>query len=186
MIARERIPNLLTFARIAAVPVSLLIILTNPAQHVLLFLVFGAAAATDFFDGYLARKWGVASPIGALLDPIADKLLVILMLLHLMVYYGLSLVPVAAIILREIYISGLREYLASKQVALPVSSGGKLKTGLQLTGILWMLGSPMLGWEFIGWAGSKVLWLAAAVAVITAVDYTKKSWPHLTSPSGEV
>lgn len=179
MISRTQIPNLLTFSRIAAVPICLLIILFNPAQHVLLFLVFGAAASTDFFDGYLARKWGVSSPIGALLDPIADKLLVILMLLHLMNYYGLSILPVSAIILREIYISGLREYLANKQVTLPVSRGGKLKTGLQLTGILWMLGSPMVGWQFIGWAGSKVLWLAAIVAIVTAVDYTKKSWVHL-------
>ena len=139
MLTRAQIPNALTLGRVAAVPLALAVILLLPSAHGLLFLLFFVASVTDFLDGYLARKWGVSSALGALLDPIADKLLVALMLLYLMGYYGLSLLPVAAILLRELYISGLREFLANRQIALPVSRGGKLKTALQLSGIGLML-----------------------------------------------
>lgn len=179
MIAREKIPNLLTLGRMASVPICLLIVLLAPGMHGLLFLIFGAAAITDYFDGHLARKWNIASPIGALLDPIADKLLVAVMLLYLMVHYGLSLLPVAVILLREIYISGLREFLAVKQIQLPVSKGGKLKTSLQLTGILLMLGGAWLGLTSALNLGDKVLWLSAALALATAIDYTQKAWPSI-------
>ena len=179
MFTRQQIPNVLTLIRIAAVPACLAVILLAPELHGLLFILFGAAASTDFLDGHLARKWNVTSPIGALLDPIADKLIVILMLLYLMVHYGLSLLPVAAMILREVYLSGLREFLANKQIALPVSKGGKLKTSLQLTGILFMLGAAWLHIDSAAWLGNKLLWLAAIVSISSAIHYTKVSWPHL-------
>ena len=179
MLSRQHIPNLLTFGRVLAVPVALLIILLAPTAHGALFLIFFAAAFTDFLDGYLARKWNVVSPLGALLDPIADKLLVALMLLYLMGYYELALLPVAAMILRELYISGLREFLANKQVQLPVSKGGKLKTSLQLTGILFMLLGIWIGHANATMLGTKLLWLAAALSVATAIQYTKDSLPHL-------
>lgn len=178
-IARAQIPNLLTFGRVAAVPVALALVLLAPGLQGPLFLLFLAASVTDFLDGYLARKWQVTSALGALLDPIADKLLVAVMLLYLMGQYGLSLLPVSVMLLRELYISGLREFLAAKQVALPVSKGGKLKTSLQMTGILLML---LGGWWNLATAlnwGDMILWAAAALSAATAWDYTQKSWPHL-------
>jgi CDP-diacylglycerol--glycerol-3-phosphate 3-phosphatidyltransferase len=179
VVTRAQIPNLLTFARVVAVPAVLLIILLAPAEHAALFFIFLAATATDFLDGYLARKWKVTSDLGALLDPIADKLLVVLMLLYLMVYDILSLLPVSVIILRELYISGLREFLAMKKITLSVSAGGKLKTSLQMTGILLMMLGIWQGHARAEWLGEKVIWLAAAFALGTAWDYTAKSWKHL-------
>lgn len=179
MLARDQIPNALTLGRVLAVPLALVIILLLPSAHGLLFLLFLAAAITDFLDGYLARKWGITSALGALLDPIADKLLVALMLLYLMGYYGLSLLPVAAILLRELYISGLREFLANRQVTLPVSRGGKLKTALQLTGIGLMLFWGWVHLPYADWLGNKILWLSAAVSVASAIQYTQASWKHL-------
>ena len=166
-------------------PVCLLIILLDPSQHAALFFIFLAAALTDFLDGYLARKWNLVSPLGALLDPIADKLLVALLLLYFAVFYGVSLLPVAAMILREIYISGLREFLAARQVQLPVSKGGKLKTSLQLASISLMLLAAAFGdvdppsGSLVFGIGHLCLWAAALVSVVSGIHYTRDSWPHL-------
>ncbi len=141
MLGRRQIPNLLTFARALAVPLSLLLIYLNPLNAMPLFVIFVAASITDFFDGYLARRWNAVSPLGAMLDPVADKLLVALMLVYLLtVFKGALLVPVAVILLREIYVSALREFIAAKGGELPVSKGGKLKTSLQMLAITLMLG----------------------------------------------
>ncbi len=172
MLARRHIPNLLTGARVIAVPLALGVMLAAPERTALLLWIFIAASITDFFDGYLARRWQVVSPLGAMLDPIADKLLVALMLIYLLVapgqppfvgdpgliawdgpggggklpaapYSFLSAVPlflpVVVIVLRELYIAGLREFLAHRQVKLPVSRGGKWKTALQMVAITLLL-----------------------------------------------
>ncbi len=179
MIARAQIPNLLTFARIAAVPACLVLMLVYPAQHVLLFVVFVAASLTDFLDGYLARKWQVTSALGALLDPIADKLLVALMLLYALLFFNLSLLIVAIIILRELYIAGLREFLAIRQIGLPVSRGGKLKTAVQMLGIGLLLAAPATGVLALVMVGKLLLSAAAALALTSAWQYTRASLPHL-------
>ena len=141
MSLKRRIPNFLTFLRVAAVPASLIIIVFQPQMTMALFVIFLVASLTDFFDGYLARKWNAVTPLGTLLDPIADKLLVALMLVYLLVVMGTQvLLPVSIILLRELYISGLREFLAARNVALPVSKGGKLKTALQMAAITLLLG----------------------------------------------
>ncbi len=137
----KNVPNLLTFARVLAVPVSLWLIYVSRAEALPLFWIFVAASLTDFFDGYLARKWNAVSPLGTFLDPVADKLLVALMLLYLLTRFGPALLlPIIIILLREIYISALREFLAAKKVALPVSQGGKLKTALQMLAVTLLLG----------------------------------------------
>lgn len=175
MLARRHIPNLLTYARVVAVPLCLALMLLNPAcKEPALFGIFVAASITDFLDGYLARKWNVVSPLGTLLDPIADKLLVALMLVYLLTAYGVELfLPVIVILLRELYISGLREFLASRQIALPVSKGGKWKTALQMVAIAWLL-SPLD--PIVGFA---LLYLAALLAITSAISYTRTSWKHL-------
>jgi CDP-diacylglycerol--glycerol-3-phosphate 3-phosphatidyltransferase len=171
MLARAQIPNSLTIARIVAVPVSLLIMILAPTAYLALLVIFVAAALTDFLDGYLARKWNAQSAFGAMLDPMADKLLVALLLLYLLQQTVLSIIPVAIILLRELFIAGLRESLALRQVPLPVSRGGKIKTALQMIGIalvLLALAYPVTGLlQF----GSIVIWIAAAFALVSAGEY---------------
>ena len=141
MTLRQRIPNLLTFARVLAVPVCLYLTCFAANGSFAVFWIFIAASLTDFFDGYLARKWNAVSPLGTFLDPVADKLLVGLMLIYLLTMFGtVLLLPVIVILLREIYISALREFLAAKGASLPVSKGGKLKTALQMLAIALLLG----------------------------------------------
>jgi cardiolipin synthase len=222
MLRRAQIPNLLTYARLLAVPACLAIILLDPSvtvghgqtfkmfpstvpiildKQVLLLLIFTLASLTDFLDGYLARKWNAVSPIGALLDPIADKLLVALMLVYLLTVIGAVLfLPIAVILLRELYISGLREFLANRRITLPVSKGGKWKTALQMLAIFLLLWSHMCGHPaadvnsfadgkgagacmlhtyyvdgYIYGAGAILLCLAALLAVTSAVAYTRAS-----------
>ena len=202
MIFRKTIPNLLTIARAVAVPVSLLLITHAPLYSMALFWIFIAASLTDFFDGYLARRWNAVSPLGTFLDPVADKLLVALMLIYLLTMFGtVLLLPVILILLREIYISALREFLAAKGVQLPVSMGGKLKTTLQMLAIALLLGhlayNPPGALRFPctivhtmkgflesdcsnqPWliriaenAGTPMLDIAALVALLTAIHYT--------------
>lgn len=199
---RQRIPNLLTFARVLAVPVSLALIYLPPDRSMALFWIFLIASLTDLLDGYLARRWNAVSALGTFLDPVADKLLVALMLIYLLTRFGtMLLLPVIVILLREIYISALREFLAAKQVALPVSNGGKLKTALQMIAVSMLLGhlaynppgalhfpctivQTMKGvlttsctnqpWllRLAEHAGTPMLNAAALVALLTALHYT--------------
>lgn len=199
MLTRARIPNLLTFARILAVPVALAVILYNPLCTQLLFWLFALAALTDFFDGYLARRWNATSTLGKLLDPMADKLLVTVLLLYFISVgsapvtdltaspLGLAnallnqplFVPVAIILMRELYVAGLRECMAGRGVSIPVSAGGKWKTATQMFGILLMLYALAYAWPQ-GWTyGCGLIWLAALLALYSAADYTRKAWPEL-------
>ena len=177
MIAKERIPNLLTYARVLAVPATLLLMMLGN-YPLALFWIFVFASITDFLDGYLARRWNCTGHIGAMLDPIADKLLVALMLLYLLHGFGLPLLPVALILLREIYISGLREFLSGRGLNLPVSSGGKWKTALQLLSIGLLTGSLAYNLENAWTIGLATLWISALLALSSAVQYTRASMKH--------
>lgn len=180
MITKRHIPNLLTVARVLAVPLALLLMAVG-SFHVVLFWIFVLAALSDFLDGYLARKWNVISAFGVMLDPVADKLLVALMLLYLLHESALPLLPVAIILLREIYVSGLRDFLGSRGVELPVSSGGKWKTALQLLAIACLLGSRAyeitVAWDI----GMAALWAAVVLTCTSAARYTRSVWAHLSS-----
>lgn len=208
MLTRRQIPNLLTGLRVGAVPLALGIVLLAPQSQLTLLIIFVVASITDFFDGYLARKWKATSALGAMLDPVADKLLVALMLIYIIaltkqpvsmgVIYPMGdlFFPVTAIILREIYISALREFLAAKKVKLLVSRGGKLKTVLQMLGITLVLAArviapydysmyshPLRGWSApLLSAGCVLIWLAALAALASAGQYTRASWKFLLPP----
>lgn len=209
---RARIPNLLTFARVLAVPVCLVIILAHPRWgYTALLWIFVTASLTDFLDGYLARKWNAVSAVGALLDPIADKLLVALMLIYLLMIKGAALMaPVAIILLRELYISGLREFLATRNITLPVSKGGKLKTATQMAAIILLLtelsmnppGQINFPCQLVARAtelttscieqpiilhlakeaGLPLLYAAALLALVSGLHYTYETWCRLTRP----
>lgn len=177
------LPNLLTMGRIAAAPAVALIFLasTGPAAHLAAFALFVLAALTDFLDGWLARRLDRITALGKMLDPIADKVMVILALATLMALSGPDpalVLPSLAILMREVLVSGLREYLGD--VKLPVTPLAKLKTTAQMIAIGGLLlagalpGLPLLGLVALG-----LLWLAAALTIATGIDYFRKAMPHL-------
>lgn len=178
------LPNLLTYGRLVAVPV-VAALLQSPAEHWMRWsalAVFTVAGVTDFLDGYLARIWKQQSPLGQMLDPIADKLLVATTLLVLASNQTLdnwTLWAAIIILCREILVSGLREYLAEK-ATLPVSALAKWKTTVQMIALGFLIAGPA-GEVVLPGAmriGATLLWLAAALTLYTAVDYLISGWPH--------
>ena len=183
------LPNLLTLSRIAAIPLIVALCLMRwPAADLAACAVFAAAALTDWLDGHLARRRRSTSEFGRMLDPIADKLLVgaVLMLLAgLGRLSDIGLIAAVVIMLREILVSGLREFLAGLSQGLPVSRLAKWKTGVQMTALgLLVAGDAsarLLGLGFlpIGLAGEALLTLAAALTLITGWDYLVASLRHV-------
>jgi cardiolipin synthase len=173
-----KLPNILTISRIAAIPVVvLLLLLPQPLGNWLAFSVYATACVTDFFDGYLARAWKQQSSLGKFLDPIADKLLVaavLLMLVGIDRIQGLNLLPAAVILCREILVSGLREFLASVQVGMPVSALAKWKTSIQLVALGFLIvgaAGPNFGPLTTLDVGMIGLWGAAFLTLLTGYDY---------------
>ncbi|WP_062522491.1 CDP-diacylglycerol--glycerol-3-phosphate 3-phosphatidyltransferase [Demequina silvatica] len=169
------VPNVLTVARLVMVPVVLVLLAADAGEEGPMrwwaFALFILAAVTDFFDGYLARRWGVVSPFGKLADPIADKALVLGVLAVLVVVDGIPWWPVAIIAVRELWVTVGRLLVASDTV-IPASPGGKVKTIAQLIAIGMYLAPGMPAW--IDTAAWWVLLLATAIAAVTGVDYTVK------------
>jgi cardiolipin synthase len=182
------LPNLLTLSRIAALPVLVLLaMLQTPWGDVGACLVFAAAAITDYFDGKIARERQLISAFGRMLDPIADKLLVAAALMLLVGLGRLSwpgLLPAIVIMLREILVSGLREYLAGLAVGLPVTRLAKWKTGVQMAALGTLLAGDSgaavlyLSWLPVGWIGEILLWIAAALTLWTGWDYVRAGLRH--------
>ncbi|KAB7649107.1 CDP-diacylglycerol--glycerol-3-phosphate 3-phosphatidyltransferase [Polymorphobacter fuscus] len=182
------LPNLLTLSRILAVP--LLVVLMwgkGPYEWLAAFVVFLVAGITDYLDGYLARAQGTVSKIGVFLDPIADKIMVaavIVMLVDSNIVHGLAVVAALIILLREIIVSGLREYLATLQVSLPVSALAKWKTAFQMIalGALVLAGSApaLMPWLPAYEAGIASLWIAAVLTLITGYDYLRVGLKHMS------
>lgn len=180
------LPNLLTLSRILAVPL-LVALMWEPGHWNWLgaFILFGIAGITDYLDGYLARAQGTVSKIGVFLDPIADKIMVaavIVMLVHSGIVHGLAVVAALIILLREIIVSGLREYLAGLQVSVPVSKLAKWKTTAQLValGALILVGAvPILPWLPAEIIGLITLWIAAILTLITGYDYLRVGLKHM-------
>lgn len=180
------LPNILTYGRIAAVPVvvGLLFWPNEDLFRWLALAVFTVAAITDYFDGYLARAWGQQSSMGRMLDPIADKLLVaacLLMLAHDRTIDGWSLWAAIIILCREILVSGLREFLAEVRVGVPVSWVAKWKTTMQLVAIGVLVAGPAGERIMPGTLklGLGLLWIAAILTLYTGWDYLKAGARHL-------
>ena len=178
------LPNILTYARIAAVPVVVGLLFWQSIFGGELWLrwvalaVFTAAGITDFFDGYLARAWGQQSSLGRMLDPIADKLLVAASLLILAAgttIRGWALLAAVIILCREVLVSGLREYLAELRVGIPVTTLAKYKTLGQLIAIGFLIageaGDKVL--PYTSEIGITLLWLAAILTLYTGWDYLR-------------
>lgn len=181
------LPNLLTLSRILAVPILVVLMWgKGPYEWLAAFVVFCIAGLTDYLDGYLARAQGTVSKIGIFLDPIADKIMVaavIVMLVHSGIVHGLAVVAALIILLREIIVSGLREYLATLQVSLPVSQLAKWKTAFQMIalGALVLVGSAaaLLPWLPAYQVGLISLWIAAGLTLVTGYDYLRVGLKHM-------
>jgi cardiolipin synthase len=179
------LPNLLTLSRIVVVPlVVALFYVPGDAARWVACLLFSAAGVTDWLDGHMARRWNQQSDIGRVLDPIADKLLVAATLLMLTASSRLptgALLPALVILCREILVSGLREYLASRRVGLPVSRLAKWKTCIQMLAIGFLIvGSAGPAAIPVTAIGGTLLWLAAILTLTTGYDYLRTGLPHLS------
>jgi CDP-diacylglycerol--glycerol-3-phosphate 3-phosphatidyltransferase len=182
------LPNILTVARVLAAPAVALAfaLLPRPLADWVALVLFVTAALTDFLDGWLARTLNQISPFGRMLDPIADKAMVVIALAALAALNGPSaalMIPVALILLRETLVSGLREFLKGAAV-LSVTPLAKWKTTAQLVAVALMLApGPVasLGGPggAVAVAGLALLWVAAALTVVTGWDYARKAMPHL-------
>jgi cardiolipin synthase (CMP-forming) len=184
------LPNLLTLSRIFAVP--LLVALLWPAElgqewrlgYALAFALYCLMGITDYFDGYLARAQGTVSKLGIFLDPIADKIMVgavILMLCATRDIYGVHIIAAMVILLREIAVSGLREFLAGLRVSMPVSGLAKWKTAFQLIALgAMILSGAVPQYAFVLWIGLATLWAGAALTVITGWDYLRVGLKHIS------
>ena len=183
--AMWNIPNILTLLRIALIPVFVVIFyLPTPWARPVCAIVFTIAALTDLLDGYLARRWGQTSPLGAFLDPVADKLMVAIALVLLVQAEPRAVLalPAAVIIGREITVSALREWMAEigARAAVAVSMAGKLKTTAQMSAIvLLLIGEPMLGIP-VEALGLALLYIAALLTLWSMFLYLRAAWPSLS------
>lgn len=186
------LPNLLTLARIMLIPLFVLVYyLPFPWANETGLAIFLLAAATDWLDGYLARRMGQHSRFGAFLDPVADKLIVTTALVLLAadprvqasVFHRGAFAVVAAIIIgREIVISALREWMAElgKRATVAVSRAGKIKTVMQMVALSLLIYQAPVGYGFIFTIGEILLFVAAALTLWSMVFYLIEAWQSLS------
>lgn len=183
------LPNILTLSRILGVPL-LVALMWYPGWTpgwLAAFILYCVIGITDYLDGYLARAQGAVSKLGIFLDPIADKILVAAVVLLLVgtrheaaSIQGIHLIPALIILLREIMVSGLREFLAGLSVSVPVSALAKWKTTFQMVALGALIlagGLPHI--LFIKQAGLFSLWAAAVLTLITGWDYLRVGIKHM-------
>ena len=183
------LPNLLTLSRIFAVPILVFLLWRpSPVDYAITFVLYCIVGLTDYFDGYLARSQGQISRLGQFLDPIADKIMVAAVLVMLISsrkanpvpeIEGIHIIAALIILLREIFVSGLREFLAPLNVSMPVSSLAKWKTTFQLVALgALILGGALPQQEWIQTVGLGSLWLAAGLTLVTGFDYLRIGIKH--------
>ena len=181
---KRAIPNGLTIFRcIASIVLPIIIIYGDEPGAVIAPLLIALAGLSDYLDGFYARKYNVISNFGKIVDPIADKLLVIGVLFalaydHMLSYY-LAFIPALFIILREIFISGLRESIAEYNFSISVSILAKWKTTIQLFAcgsfLVWRSHDFFYQLNMIAWISHVLLWLAAIITIITGIEYILKT-----------
>ncbi len=179
---RRQLPNWLTISRVAVIlPIALLLSgSASPADYALALILSVYAMLTDFFDGYLSRKWDVVSDLGRLLDPVADKLLVAVLLILLSAGGIGSALAVSAIIFREIFISGLREFMQERRIVIHVSVLAKYKTATQMVACIALLISGIWqAYPAMRLAAEGALWAAAVLTLLTGADYLKAALKEL-------
>jgi cardiolipin synthase len=184
-----QLPNALTILRILLVPVfAITFYLHGDAARIVSFVIFCIAGASDVLDGLAARKLRASSELGRMLDPIADKILVAVALTMLVakhVVEGSALIPALVILAREILVSGLREFLATAAVSVPVTRVAKMKTVLQMIAIGAMILGPIIDKIVPGTLdfADMLLWVAAALTVYTGFVYLRAGLAHVREPA---
>ena len=184
------LPNLLTLSRILAVPILVFLLWRpSPVDYGVTFILYCVVGVTDYLDGYLGRAQGLTSRLGQFLDPIADKIMVAAVLIMLISsrksnpvpeIAGLNIIAGLVILLREIIVSGLREYLAGLQVSVPVSALAKWKTTAQLVALgALILGGALPDMPWVHDFGIACLWIAAALTLISGYDYLRTGLRHM-------
>lgn len=202
---RWTVPNILTTLRLIAAPgVAVMFLYFNrPWADWLALTLFVGAAVTDWFDGYLARLWKQESRFGTMLDPIADKAMVVIAIMVLTGYSGMNpwlILPATVILFREVFVSGLREYLGDRAALLKVTRLAKWKTTAQMIAIAVLFLGTGLAYREAGappragegdmpvtvshaavatWAGLALIWVAAGLTALTGWEYFRKALPHL-------
>jgi cardiolipin synthase (CMP-forming) len=182
----DHLPNLLTLARIALTPVFVAAFwLDMPIGRWVVLGIFLVAAITDYADGWVARRRNVESRLGQMLDPIADKLLIasaLVMLVYMDDIRGWVIIPALVILAREILVSGMREFLATISVQVPVSSISKFKTVLQVVAISMLIVAPAIEhvWGWMHRAGIVTLWAAAMLTIYTGFSYVQANLSHMS------
>ncbi|MDX1484528.1 MAG: CDP-diacylglycerol--glycerol-3-phosphate 3-phosphatidyltransferase [Alphaproteobacteria bacterium] len=179
------LPNLLTLSRIVVIPLLVgAFFLDKPLANWLTCALFTAAALTDFLDGYLARSWDQVTRFGRFLDPVADKIMVaavLFMMVALGWIDGWLILAALVILIREILVSGLREFLAEINIGVPVTRLAKWKTALQMIAIAFLLleqAGP--GGIILHEIGRWGLWIAATLTIVTGYDYLRAGVVHMT------
>lgn len=180
------LPNLLTMSRIVVIPLLVAsFYIDSPETRWVALGLFSIAGISDFFDGWLARRWNQVSSLGRFLDPIADKLLVASVLMMLVAFNRVSewsVLPAVVILGRELLVSGLREFLAELRVGLPVTRLAKWKTAFQMLALpVLLVGDAAPEWLPAKPVGEVFLWVAAALTMITGWDYLKAGLAHMTA-----
>ncbi len=183
------LPNILTLSRIFAVPILVALLWSRDWQlgWLLGFALYSLMGITDYFDGYLARARGTVSRLGIFLDPIADKIMVAAVILLLVgtrhdaaAIQGVHLIPALIILLREIAVSGLREFLAGLSISVPVSALAKWKTTFQIIALgALILAGGLPQFAFIKQVGLFSLWAAAGLTLVTGWDYLRVGLKHM-------
>jgi len=171
----KNLPNYLTITRIAVIPIIVLTFyVNNSLARKIGALLFILASITDFFDGYIARKYDLVTSFGKMFDPIADKLLVGCVIIMLLKKDNVDEIPCLLILAREFLVSGLREFLALVKVSVPVSTLAKSKTFLQMLALsILILGSKGSNIACLDLIGEIILWIAAFLTIITGYSYFK-------------
>ena len=175
------LPNLLTMSRIVVIPLLVgAFFLDKPLANWLGAGLFALAALTDLLDGWIARSWDQVTRFGRFLDPVADKMMVA----HGWIT-GWLVLAALVILVREILVSGLREFLAEIRVGMPVSRLAKWKTALQMIAIALLLVSDATPrWLLLEPIGAWSLWIAAGLTIITGYDYLRAGLRHMTGDHG--
>jgi len=177
------VPNLLSLSRILSVPIFIVLMLDpSPVRALAAGIVFSLASATDWLDGYLARKWGQVTKVGKLLDPIADKILIMSALVILVELRPNIVHSWMAILIigREFAVTGLRAIASSDGIIIPAETVGKYKVGAQITAVLSLLLDYAFTRDWMRDLGSYALWIAMILSVYSALQYFRTYWKKLS------
>ncbi len=185
MFMLKHLPNILTISRIVLLPVLIgLFFVPGACAAWIALWVYIFCAVTDFFDGWVARKYNITSGVGTFLDPISDKIMVAALLVTLAAFdrlEGYWIVPAIVILSREFLIAGLREYLGPQNIKVPVSKLAKWKTGFQMTALGFLVigdyGNSVLPHTLL--IGQVLLAVAAAITILTGWNYLKVGFKHI-------